>query len=388
MTVYCYGNLVETYSQPVKADLVSTGERVARHDKKIRFGSCDRDSLPFFEKTYFDERGYRREDHRPPWERSTNSSNSSTTWLVPCLPWLPSSLPACRSLYLACKYTYPKDAQAISGELEETSIKSLHGLFPFVVMDECPSVKNRKSQANCTARWLGGDFNVLMSGTPISNGIDDHWGYMPFLEHGLAEYLWSEEGLKDLNVHESINPFNCADDSEIAVLRLTEKAFKRFIMPKRVPQNLQGRRMASMWKLFLIRRTNSSSIPFNTDNTIGACLPRMNSSIVSCDYLDEERKIYEESAKEFVSKLVDGVKRTYNFSAHRKLGLLTTWLSLPKLDKALNLKTANIQKFLAHKNIFELFMKALHPPILVTKDGIGCTTAQLLRHVRACTSRA
>ena len=56
-------------------------------------------------------------------------------------------------------------------------------IFGFVVLDEAHIIKQTSNKTSITIKWLKAKFHILITATPIPNGIDDWKGYMPFIEH-------------------------------------------------------------------------------------------------------------------------------------------------------------------------------------------------------------
>lgn len=260
-------------------------------------------------------------------------------------------------------------AQQISADLDPKWAKALDGCFEILVADEAHAIKNVRSQITRTLIWLDCSFNCLMTGTPTPNGMPDMAGYYPLIEARDAEAWWSEESLKRMNIHHSVNPFDWPNHDEVAKLRMTEKAFRKFLLPSSIPPDVQGARIAQVWRNCLIRRTNASRVPFDSQSTIGDCLPRIHSTVVNCCYTVEEQVKYEVVEKDLLGKLIDKNAHTYSFSVHRKLGLLTSWLSLLEIDKVADLKTGNIEKYLHTKNFGRQIASFARPDLNIDKNS-------------------
>lgn len=54
-------------------------------------------------------------------------------------------------------------------------------------MDECSELKNASTQVNTIIQWMDAAHHILVSVTPIPNGVDDQAGSMPFIQSKDAE---------------------------------------------------------------------------------------------------------------------------------------------------------------------------------------------------------
>ena len=98
---------------------------------------------------------------------------------------------------------------------------------------------------------------IIVTATPMPNGVESFGGYMPFLESREADEWWSPESLADMDFEEDANPYDLADDHPAAKLQLTRKAVKDWIYALRVDPVTKGARLQKIWKRVMIRRTNS-----------------------------------------------------------------------------------------------------------------------------------
>ncbi len=72
-------------------------------------------------------------------------------------------------------------------------------MFGFVILDEAHVIKQISNKTSTTIKWLRANFHILITATPMPNGIDDWKGYMPFIEHQDADQWWSDASLNEMN---------------------------------------------------------------------------------------------------------------------------------------------------------------------------------------------
>ncbi len=104
--------------------------------------------------------------------------------------------------------------------------------------DEAHNIKDIQSKASISVQWLKATFHILATAISISNGINDWLGYMPFIE--VSDTLW--EPRQDIDL-DTLDPFALEDNDPFAVLRYTQEAVRRFILPRNITSVLQGSRL-------------------------------------------------------------------------------------------------------------------------------------------------
>ncbi len=158
----------------------------------------------------------------------------------------------------------------------------------------------------------------------------------------------SQDSLDSMSFQDDQDPFTVPDEHPAAMLQMTKRAVKDFILTQRFNPAEQGVRLTKLWKQTVIRRTPQSRIPFNTGRKIADSLPRVKAAILSCSYTVDERRRYNEIEDKPLGKLLvpgDGQKKPkWSLGVQRKLLLLTAWLKHPKLDKDRDLKAINMKK--------------------------------------------
>ncbi|KAI4113662.1 MAG: hypothetical protein LQ338_008138 [Usnochroma carphineum] len=218
-------------------------------------------------------------------------------------------------------------------------------------------------------KWLNGDFHMLATATPIPKGIRDWEGYMPFIEHKDAAKWWSNVSPKQMKVKKDVNPFDLDDDHPAAKLRLTSKACKDFISPLSVGTVAKGLRLGQIWSETLLRRRNASRVPFENGPMIGASLPAIRASLISCQYTKSERATYNKAQEQLVGHLIspDSKDRKgtgkWSLSIHRKLQLLSMSLMLPKIDEKYDLKAKNLRHLYEDPAFFHPWLRGMNPPL-------------------------
>ena len=108
----------------------------------------------------------------------------------------------------------------------------------------------------------------MLTATPIPNDMEDWGGYMPFIEPQNANEFWEEKSRKELDFKEDEDPFALDDLHPAAKLKFTTRAFKDWIAHRRIEPVRQGAYLERIWRKTILRRTMSSSIPFNNGRMI------------------------------------------------------------------------------------------------------------------------
>lgn len=235
----------------------------------------------------------------------------------------------------------------------------LEECFETVIVDEAQLLKSLAAQGALALQWLRARMYVMVSATPMPNGIIDWAGYMAFIEHPDANDWWKENSLHDMHFAADLNPFDVPDDHPAAKLRLTQRAYRDWIQRAGVDPVTKGRHLAQIWKRVLLRRTHSSRVPFEGGSRIGEHLPRVKAAIINCSYNDDEAKRYRAIEDEITGiNVVAGSssekqkKPRWSLATHRKLTMSTMWLKLPDLDNEVNLRATNLKSTLENRFFF------------------------------------
>ena len=233
----------------------------------------------------------------------------------------------------------------------------LDHLFGYVVLDEAHIIKQTNNKTSICTKWLKANFHILVTAIPIPNGIEDWKGYMPFLEHQDAESWWTRDALDGMGFEEDMNPYAFDDGHPAAKLQMTTRATRDWIYANRIDPAMKGLYLSKVWQKCMLRRTYSSQIPFKTGPTIGSRLPKVHAVLINCTYDERERQAYEEQTNIltgalFVPGAVGQRRVKWSLAVHRKLQMLTTYVALPDLDQARNLKAANLKKVFDDGNFF------------------------------------
>lgn len=248
---------------------------------------------------------------------------------------------------------------------------NLSRCFEIAILDEAHELKSLRAKATYAVSWLDADFHVMVTATPIPNGIYDFQGYMGFIENRHTETWWSQEELQPHGLTDQVNPFDDLEDLHPAArLRLTFTAAKDYIFNNNIPAAVQGRRLAAIWRVVLIRRTNSSRIPFTTGPSIGESLPRVKSVLLNCSHSQLEQGIYTAEHEKYTNVLIekgsDKKRPKWSLNTHRSLTMLCTALQLPSIDLIHNLKADQTKKILQKYNFFMDWFN--NPPYTLHED--------------------
>ena len=242
------------------------------------------------------------------------------------------------------------EANDLYNQLDTTWEGSLAECFSFVITDEAQVLKNLSAYGSTAVLWLAAYHYIMLTATPIPNGVADWGGYMPFIEPKDADLLWGEESLRNLGFAADQNPFDLHDQHPAAKLQFTTRAFKDWVAHRRIEPVRQGAHLERIWRKAILRRTMSSSIPFHGGRLIRDALPRLHCAIINCRHEHNEKQRYQEAERVLTGGLVVGKK--WNLSQHRKLSLLTTSLNLPTIDEQVNLKAVAIKKQLERAEFY------------------------------------
>ena len=94
--------------------------------------------------------------------------------------------------------------------------------FQDVIVDEAQVLKSFEAQGSLALRWLKVGMYVVVSATPMPNGIEDWAGYMSFIEHLDADQWWEEASLNAMGFAHVLNPYDVNSNHPAAKLVRTE----------------------------------------------------------------------------------------------------------------------------------------------------------------------
>ncbi|MDF7805945.1 SNF2-related protein [Pontiellaceae bacterium B12219] len=95
--------------------------------------------------------------------------------------------------------------------------KHLEFTYSIAILDEAQHIKNRTTQNSLAAKKIIADHKLVLTGTPIENGVTDLWSIMDYLMPG---YLGSH---KDFREHYELPILNGGADGELAQIKLRRK---------------------------------------------------------------------------------------------------------------------------------------------------------------------
>lgn len=145
----------------------------------------------------------------------------------------------------------------------------MHQLFEFVVADEAHNLKDMESQQSKAIHWLKPSFYLLITATPCPNGVRD-WSYNRFIETPID--LSVDTRVNDLLVNPYEDRF---DDTAMVPARFTAQQEDDWIHNKDNNDIKRGEWLRKIWRECLIRRTNSSRIPFDNGIMVGQSIPKL-----------------------------------------------------------------------------------------------------------------
>ena len=61
--------------------------------------------------------------------------------------------------------------------------------FNYIILDESQSIKNAGSQSSKAVRLLRSNYKLVLTGTPIENGVQELWSQLSFVNPGLLGNL-------------------------------------------------------------------------------------------------------------------------------------------------------------------------------------------------------
>ena len=228
------------------------------------------------------------------------------------------------------KQRLPKDVKEKEYQtLDPSWEKALDGCFEIIIMDEAHTIKNDEALSNVALAWLSASFHIFLTATPLLAGARDWKGFLKMIEPKDAEELWSTENLKAWNFHEDDNPYELPDTNPAVELQLTVRAASGHIFRDNIDPIVQGSYLAKIWECCLLRRTQTSSIPFHSDRTIGSRLPKVHCQVFECTFIQPEQVAYDAIEHDLLRKLIYKDKKTkqprWSFATLRKLNLACAW---------------------------------------------------------------
>lgn len=251
-------------------------------------------------------------------------------------------------------------------EYDHTWERGLAGKFQTVIIDEAHIIKGISTDITATIKWLMAVFLILMTGTPLFNGIPDLKGFMTLLEHPNAKKWWDKLELARMGVESDLNPWSLPDDHEGAKLRLTDYAVKEFLLDSSMNAFQKGQYLEKIYEKCLLRRTHASTLRELGNKVIGQALPRVKAAFLNCKFTSEEMKNYRASMEKhlpFIIKPSANKKRPkFNLGVFRKMNMLSIWHPLVELEeKGLDLRATNQRKLLDDTNLANRWFDTLSP---------------------------
>ncbi len=150
--------------------------------------------------------------------------------------------------------------------------------FSVVVLDEAQAIKNQKTQNAQAVKQLSADTRLVLSGTPIENGVSDLWSIMDFL---MPRYLGPYEN------------FRVEYEDRIALGGADAEAAQRRLRTKLHP--------------FLLRRVKKD---------VAKDLPDKIRSVTYCALTSEQRQVYDRLRTQMLEKM-RGLVREKGFDKSR-----------------------------------------------------------------------
>ena len=108
------------------------------------------------------------------------------------------------------------------------------------------AMKFESTDKSIAVSWLNATDYVMVSATPIPNGIDYWLGYMTFIEPFQAEGWWLERSLRQMNFREDMDPFLLPDEHPAAKLRINKSATKDWILTRQISPAEKGVQLSNM----------------------------------------------------------------------------------------------------------------------------------------------
>ncbi|KAE8164621.1 SNF2 family N-terminal domain-containing protein [Aspergillus tamarii] len=215
---------------------------------------------------------------------------------------------------------------------------SLAGKFNIGLFDEAQELRNPTSFQNLACQWLACSWNVLLTGTPWYNSVQDFRGYMPLVFK--EPRAWDETLLYHHNM-KAEDIFTIEKGHQLEYMLCTDEAIETHILSSHLSNyRIVGERMRRVLALLMVRRTIMSTIPFQCGKMIGSDIPGSQKKIVTVKYDEYELSTYKSAEKEsrrglFVRDHQDRKRFFWNSKKLRKLVLIASWLGFIFLSSSL-----------------------------------------------------
>lgn len=164
---------------------------------------------------------------------------------------------------------------------------SLAGLFNVAVWDEAHILRNPLAHQSLTSHWLDTPFNLLLTATPLFNGVHDLRGYAPLI----FKQLKGEEGATTKAVLKA--PRGSLGDRHL----YTMDALEKFLYAKGIDEQEQGMNIRRIFYRVMIRRTLSSRLPFVGGRRIGDSIPGTQRQRILVEFDFHESDTYKNAEK-------------------------------------------------------------------------------------------
>lgn len=139
--------------------------------------------------------------------------------------------------------------------------------FNYVILDESQSIKNASSQSSKAVRLLRSNYKLVLTGTPIENGVQELWSQLSFVNPGLLGNL---------------NSFN-----------------ERFVTPiEKGKDEFKMQQLKAIIKPFVLRRTKDQ---------VAKDLPEKTEQIIYCQMTDEQAEAYETTKSYYRNEILKSV---------------------------------------------------------------------------------
>ena len=139
--------------------------------------------------------------------------------------------------------------------------------FNYIILDESQSIKNAGSQSSKAVRLLRSNYKLVLTGTPIENGVQELWSQLSFVNPGLLGNL---------------NSFN-----------------ERFVTPiEKGKDEFKMQQLKAIIKPFVLRRTKDQ---------VAKDLPEKTEQIIYCEMTDEQAEAYETTKSYYRNEILKSV---------------------------------------------------------------------------------
>ncbi|MDZ8120312.1 DEAD/DEAH box helicase [Pontiella agarivorans] len=201
--------------------------------------------------------------------------------------------------------------------------KHLEYTYSIAILDEAQHIKNRTTQNALAAKKLKADHKLVLTGTPIENGVTDLWSIMDYLMPG---YLGDH---KDFREHYELPILNGGTEGDLAQIKLRRKLHP-----------------------FLLRRLKKH---------VAKDLPEKIIRVAPCKLTQDQHKVYKqllEDSKARINEMVE--KEGFNKS---RMEILKTLLRLRQTCNHIDLLKLDGVKSKHPSAKMELFFELLNEAI-------------------------